>query len=83
MKVNKTNSELKTSRGYRLKNSTHMLIERIQKIIICSKDSVISNSVRLYYEKWILDINKSNQIIKLSKKIKTIKKIKPNQKWKH
>ena len=46
---NRKASNLKTSRGYRLKNSTHSLIERIQLITNGSKDIVISRAVKLYY----------------------------------
>jgi hypothetical protein len=42
-------SNLKTSKGYRLKNSTHSMIERIQLITNGSKDTVISRAVKLYY----------------------------------
>ncbi|MDZ4711205.1 MAG: hypothetical protein SGI89_02650 [bacterium] len=39
----------KTSKGYRLKESTHCLIEKVQIIIDGSKDTVISKAVKLYY----------------------------------
>lgn len=74
MKDQKSYSEIKTSRGYRLKISTHVLIEKIQKLINSSKDSVISNSVRLYYERLNQDLKKSGVNKKLSKKIKLLKK---------
>jgi len=74
MKDQKSYSEIKTSRGYRLKISTHVLIEKIQKLINSSKDSVISNSVRLYYERLNQDLKKSEVNKKLSKKIKPLKK---------
>ena len=80
MKDQKSYSEIKTSRGYRLKISTHVLIEKIQKLINSSKDSVISNSVRLYYERLNQDLKISEVNKKLSKKNKTIKKINSNQK---
>ncbi|MEO8446453.1 MAG: hypothetical protein ABI528_03110, partial [bacterium] len=38
-----------TSKGYRLKESTHCLIEKVQIIVNGSKDAVISKAVRLYY----------------------------------
>ena len=41
----------KTAKGYRLKNSTHKLIEKIQQLINGSKDTVISRAVKLYYIK--------------------------------
>lgn len=59
MAINKIKNNLKTSKGYRLKESTHGLIEKIQLIISGSKDTVISRAVRLYY----------NQIIDEKKKI--------------
>ncbi|HQY21740.1 MAG TPA: hypothetical protein PLX80_12935 [Ignavibacteria bacterium] len=74
MKDQKSYSEIKTSRGYRLKISTHVLIEKIQKLINSSKDSVISNSVRLYYERLNQDLKISEVNKKLSKKIKLLKK---------
>jgi len=74
MKDQKSYSEIKTSRGYRLKISTHVLIEKIQKLINSSKDSVISNSVRLYYERLNQDLKKSGVNIKLSKNTKLLKK---------
>ena len=40
----------KTSKGYRLKDSTHDMIEKIQLLINGSKDTVISRAVRLYYK---------------------------------
>ncbi len=47
----KKNNTLKTAKGYRLKNSTHYLIEKIQLLINASKDTVISRAIKLYYNK--------------------------------
>ncbi len=51
-------SDPKTSKGYRLKNSTHSMIERIQSITNGSKDFVLSRAVRLYYN----EINPANRL---------------------
>lgn len=45
----KNNNTLKTAKGYRLKNSTHNQIEKIQLLINASKDTVISRAIKLYY----------------------------------
>ncbi|MBK9331163.1 MAG: hypothetical protein IPM96_01900 [Ignavibacteria bacterium] len=45
----KKRSEMKTAKGYRLKNSTHDLIEKIQLMINVSKDTIITRAVKLYY----------------------------------
>ncbi len=42
-------NSLKTAKGYRLKNSTHKLIEKIQSQINGSMDTVVSRAVKLYY----------------------------------
>lgn len=49
MMSNKKKNGSKTSKGYRLKDSTHNLIDKIQLLINGSKDTVISRAVRLYY----------------------------------
>jgi len=41
----------KTAKGYRLKISTHILIEKIQAMINGSKDTVISRALILYHNK--------------------------------
>jgi hypothetical protein len=46
----KFNKQLKTSKGYRLKETTHSLIEKIQLLIKGSKDTVISRAVKIYYK---------------------------------
>ena len=68
MNNNIKKNSLKTSKGYRLKDSTHSLIEKIQLLINGSKDTVISKAVRLYYNQIInerknivLEIKKSNK----------------------
>ncbi|MBK9331636.1 MAG: hypothetical protein IPM96_04325 [Ignavibacteria bacterium] len=40
---------MKTAKGYRLKNSTHDLIEKIQLMINVNKDTIITRAVKLYY----------------------------------
>lgn len=68
MNNNKKKKITKTSRGYRLKDSTHNMIEKIQLLISGSKDTVISRAVRMYYNQIInerkniiLEIKKSNK----------------------
>jgi hypothetical protein len=61
---NKKKYNLKTSKGYRLKDSTHSLIEKIQLLINGSKDTVISRAVRLYYNQ----INNARKISVLENK---------------
>ncbi len=57
--LNKKNKRaIKTAKGYRLKNSTHYLIEKIQIIINGSKDTVISRALKLYY----IQINNTRKI---------------------
>jgi hypothetical protein len=76
MKIKK-NSILKTAKGYRLRNSTHNLIEKIQLMTNGSKDTVISRAVRLYYT-GIKKTNKEpNIVINKSKQHKPFSKIKP------
>ena len=53
MKNNMKKNSTKTSKGYRLKDSTHSLIEKIQLLINGSKDIVISKAVRMYYNQII------------------------------
>jgi hypothetical protein len=47
MEVQKLNE--KTARGYRLKPSTHNLIQALQEITTYDQDKVIKNSCELYY----------------------------------
>jgi len=58
MRNTKNISSIKTAKGYRLKNSTHNLIEKIQLKINGSKDTVISSAVKLYY----IQINNTRKI---------------------
>jgi hypothetical protein len=67
MNNNNKKNITKTSRGYRLKDSTHSMIEKIQLLINGNKDTVISRAVRMYYNQIInerkniiLEIKKSN-----------------------
>ena len=66
MKIKKK-SILKTAKGYRLKNSTHNLVEKIQILINGSKDTVISRALKLYYNHLNNESNISNKEIKTSK----------------
>ena len=40
----------KKSKGYRLKTSTHRLIDKMQEILQCSQDEVITTACRNYYK---------------------------------
>jgi len=40
----------KKSKGYRLKNSTHKLIDKMQEILQCSQDEIITTACRKYYK---------------------------------
>lgn len=68
MNSNKNIKDLKSSKGYRLKDSTHSLIEKIQLIVNGSKDTVISRAVRMYYNQIIYDRKKINLKVKNSNK---------------
>lgn len=57
MVILKKRNSIKTAKGYRLKNSTHKMIEKIQTMVNGSKDTVISKAVKLYY-KLIINSNK-------------------------
>jgi len=65
MNNNKKKNSLKTSKGYRLKDSTHSMIQKIQLLIDGSKDTVISRAVRLYYNQII---NERKNIVLENKK---------------
>ncbi|MBK7160166.1 MAG: hypothetical protein IPH77_16940 [Ignavibacteria bacterium] len=58
----------KTAKGYRLKNSTHSLIEKIQLMTDGSKDTVISRALNLYYNEIIKAGNMCVQNILIKKK---------------
>lgn len=47
-KENKETS--KTARGYRLSSSTHLMITKLQEIMNCSKDKVITDACKKLYE---------------------------------
>jgi len=49
-------------KGYRLKPSTHELIEKVQQKLKCSKDEVLSKAVMLFYRTY-----KENNINKFNK----------------
>lgn len=58
MKTNKTikKTNLKISKGYRLKHSTHSMIKKIQIMLNNTQDKVISSAIKSYY----LQIKKTN-----------------------
>jgi hypothetical protein len=41
--------KIKVSKGYRLKESTHRMIKRIQAELNSTQDKVISSALRAYY----------------------------------
>lgn len=49
MKTHRNKSPLKISKGYRLQRSTHELIDKVKNVLKVSKDDVISNAVRKYF----------------------------------
>jgi len=50
----------KKSKGYRLKMSTHILIDKMQEILQCSQDEVITSACRKFYK----DIKSNNILLK-------------------
>ena len=42
-------ADLKVSKGYRLKPSTHNLVKKIQIVSNSTQDKVISRALRVYY----------------------------------
>ncbi len=48
--INRKNKAKKTSKGYRLKVSTHRLIDKIQIILNADQDTVITRACRAYYK---------------------------------
>lgn len=61
MMITKKRIAKKTSKGYRLKDSTHSLIEKIQLQINASKDTVITKAVKLYYNQ--INIERKTSLI--------------------
>ncbi|MEO8512973.1 MAG: hypothetical protein ABI543_05410 [Ignavibacteria bacterium] len=51
---------VKSSKGYRLKISTHKLIDKMQEIMQCSQDEVITTACRKLYG----EIKVNSEIIK-------------------
>lgn len=45
------NHDEKTSRGYRLKLTTHSLIDELEKLMNTSKDVVITEAISILYKK--------------------------------
>lgn len=54
------NHDEKTSRGYRLKLTTHSMIDELEKIMKTNKDVVITEAMLLLYKKVNRKINKEN-----------------------
>ena len=51
MRINRKKNLDKISKGYRLKKSTHKLIDKMQEIMQCSQDKVITKACKkLYHE---------------------------------
>ena len=48
----------KTAKGYRLKNSTHKLINEMKLILNADKDTVISDACKLLYKELRINSNK-------------------------
>jgi hypothetical protein len=49
----------KTARGYRLSSSTHQMITKLQEIMNCSKDKVITDACKKLYNE--LNLSKVSQ----------------------
>lgn len=49
--INMKNHDEKTSRGYRLKLTTHSLIDELEKLMNTSKDVVITEAISILYKK--------------------------------
>jgi hypothetical protein len=61
--INRKRKTEKTSKGYRLKITTHKLIDKIQIILNADQDEVITRACRAYYK----SLNKlNNKLIKKS-----------------
>ncbi len=59
--INMKNHDEKKSRGYRLKLSTHSLIDELEKLMNTSKDVVITEAVSILYKKVNKKIIKKKQ----------------------
>jgi hypothetical protein len=46
----------KKSKGYRLRNSTHKLIDKMQEMLQCSQDDIVTDACKMFYE----DLKKNN-----------------------
>lgn len=49
--INMKNHDEKISRGYRLKLTTHSLIDELEKLMNTSKDVVITEAISILYKK--------------------------------
>lgn len=60
--MNNGQNEIRISRGYRLKRTTHDLLKNLQLITGEDCDTIIGDSCRMYYSNYIqqLDEKKSN-----------------------
>lgn len=54
-KLKDLNNDLKTSKGYRLKLSTHAMIKSLQELTGSDADTVLTESVLLMYKKVITE----------------------------
>lgn len=66
---NMKNHDKKISRGYRLKLSTHSLIDELEKLMKTSKDVVITEAISILYKK----VNRKIKKEKFEKEISTNK----------
>jgi hypothetical protein len=67
-KIDAYKPERRTSKGYRLKSSTHSLIKSLQVLTQKDVETVISESCLLLYKKIISEKEKNSSIIKISPK---------------
>jgi len=50
MRITVKKKQDKISKGYRLKTSTHRLIDKMQEILQCSQDEVITAACKKFYK---------------------------------
>lgn len=63
MRIIPHNKLNKISKGYRLKISTHRLIDKIQELLQCSQDEVITVACKKYYEEIKTNIGNTKKTI--------------------
>jgi hypothetical protein len=61
VRINKKIKFEKISKGYRLKASTHKLIDRMQKLMNANQDTIITKACRMLYKE--LQIQKRDKQI--------------------